>query len=74
GRDWAAIRKRMRELGVGRYWIEGEPGGPARFRCTLPVAGQRGVAQQFEAEGEDALQAAETALRRAALWKATESE
>ncbi len=70
---WAALRRRMAELGVSRYWIEGEPGGPARFRCLVPLAGGRAVAQHFEAEADDDLQAAEAALRRIALWRATEA-
>jgi hypothetical protein len=71
--DWAALRRRMHELGVGRYWIEGEPAGVVRFRCVVPLAGARAVGQLFEAEGEDDLQAAEAALRRVALWRATET-
>jgi hypothetical protein len=70
--DWAALRKRMREAGVSRYWIEGEPGGVSRFRCVIPLAGRQAVGQQFEAEGDDEIQAAEAALRRVALWRATE--
>jgi hypothetical protein len=69
---WADLRRRMRELGVSRYWVEGEPDGPARFRCVIPLAGRRAVGQQFEAEGDDDLQAADAALRRVALWRATE--
>jgi hypothetical protein len=60
----------LTELGVTRFWVEGEPGGSVRFRCTIPVAGERAVAQQFEAEGDDPLQAADTVLRRVALWRA----
>jgi hypothetical protein len=62
----------MRALGVSRYWIEGEPGGRAHFRCVIPLAGRRAVGQQFEAEGDDALEAADSALRRVTLWRATE--
>ena len=69
---WDGLRRRMKALGVARYWCEGEPGGPARFRCVIPTAGGRAVSQHFEAEGDDDLQAAEAALRRVALWKATE--
>ena len=71
--DWASLRSRMRELGVSRYWVEGEPNGPARFRCVIPLAGRRAVGQQFEAEGDDDIQAADAALRRVALWRATEA-
>jgi hypothetical protein len=70
---WAAVRRRLRDLGVSRYWVEGEPNGPARFRCVIPLAGQRAVGQQFEGEGDDDLQAAEAALRRVALWRATQA-
>lgn len=71
--DWAEIRRRMAALGVSRYGIEGEPNGKVRFHCVIPLAGQRAVAQQFEAEGDDELQAAEVALRRVTLWRATEN-
>jgi hypothetical protein len=71
-RDWSEIRRRMRELGVSRYEIEGEPNGRVRFRCLIPLAGRRAVGQQFEGEGDTEEQAAEAALRRVALWKATE--
>jgi hypothetical protein len=71
--DWAEIRRRMRDLGVSRYGVEGEPGGRVRFYCLIPLAGRRAVAQQFEAEGDDEIQAARTALRRVALWRATET-
>jgi hypothetical protein len=72
--DWAAIRRKMVALGVSRYGIEGEPNGRVRFHCVIPLAGRRAVAQQFEAEGDDDLQAAEVALRRVALWRATENQ
>lgn len=71
--DWAEIRRKMTALGVSRYGIEGEPNGRVRFHCVIPLAGRRAVAQQFEAEGDDDLQAAEAALRRVALWRATEN-
>jgi hypothetical protein len=63
----------MRELGVARYGIEGEPGGRVRFHCLIPLAGRRAVAQQFEADGADELEAARTALRRVALWRGSEA-
>ena len=69
---WAAVRKRMRSMGVTKYWVEGSPSGAVTFRCVLPVPGQESVSQQFEAEGEDDLKAAEIALRRALLWQAAE--
>ena len=70
GANWPDLRRRMQELGVTRYWIEGEPNGPARFRCVIPLAGGRAVGQHFEAEADDELQAADAALRRIALWRA----
>ncbi len=69
---WAEVRNNMRALGVSRYGIEGEPAGRVRFHCVIPLAGRRAVSQQFEAEGDDDLQAARAALKRVALWKATE--
>jgi hypothetical protein len=71
-KEWADLRRRMREVGISRYWIEAEPAGAVRFRCIIPLAGTRAVAQQFEAEGDDEFQAADAALRRVALWRATE--
>lgn len=71
--DWGEIRRKMATLGVSRYGIEGEPNGRVRFHCVIPLAGRRAVAQQFEAEGDDEFQAAEVALRRVALWRATEN-
>ena len=70
--DWGTIRRKMRALGVARYGIEGEPDGRVRFHCVIPLAGRRAVGQQFEAEGDDEIEAAQTALRRVALWRATE--
>jgi len=71
--DWAQVRRTMVALGVARYGIEGEPGGRARFYCVIPLAGRHAVGQHFEAEGDDALQAAQVALRRVALWLAAEA-
>lgn len=71
--DWAGVRKALRDLGVSRYGVEGEPGGRARFHCVIPLAGRRAVGQHFEAEGDDELQAARAVLRRVALWRATEA-
>jgi hypothetical protein len=70
--DWGTLRRKMRALGVARYGIEGEPDGRVRFHCVIPLAGRRAVGQQFEAEGGDEIEAAQTALRRVALWRATE--
>jgi hypothetical protein len=70
--EWAEVRKSMRALGVSRYGIDGEPGGRVRFHCVIPLAGRRAVSQHFEAEADDDLQAARAALKRVALWKATD--
>jgi hypothetical protein len=70
--DWAEIRKRMQALGIARYSMEAEIDGRVRFSCVIPVDGLRAVGHQFEAEGDDEYQAAEVALRRVALWQATE--
>jgi hypothetical protein len=70
--DWGSIRRNMRMLGVARYGIEGEPEGRVRFHCVIPLAGRRAVSQQFEGEGNDEIEAAQMALRRVTLWRATE--
>ena len=71
---WADLRRKMVSLGVTRYGVEGEPAGRVRFHCLIPLAGRRAVAQQFEADGDDEFQAAEAALRRVMLWRATEEQ
>jgi hypothetical protein len=71
--SWSVMRQKLRDAGVSRYWIEGEPGGEVRLRCLIPVAGQRAVGQQFEGDGASEAQAAESVLRRITLWKATET-
>jgi hypothetical protein len=71
--DWGNLRRRMKDLGITRYEIEGDPSGRSRFRCLIPLAGRRAVGQQFEGEGDDDFQAADSALRRVALWRATEA-
>ncbi len=70
--DWTELRRKMSALGVARYGFEGEPSGRVRFHCVIPLAGRRAVGQQFEAEGDNEFEAARTALRRVALWRATE--
>jgi hypothetical protein len=70
--DWAGVRDTMRTLGVSRFGVEGEPAGRVRFYCVIPLAGRRAVGQHFEAEADDALQAARAALKRVALWRASE--
>ncbi len=72
--DWDRIQRRLKELGVSRYWIEGQTEGPVVFRCLVPTIGGRVVSQHFEAEGDDAIQAAEVALGRVALWRTTTGE
>jgi hypothetical protein len=62
----------MQALGIARYSMEAEIDGRVRFSCVIPVDGLRAVGHQFEAEGDDEYQAAEVALRRVALWQATE--
>ncbi len=66
--------RKMQALGVSRFTIEGQPGGPVVFSCLIPLAGRQAVAQRFEAEGQDAVHAAQAALRRVALWRATQQE
>jgi hypothetical protein len=72
GDDWAALGRRMQALGVSRFTIDGQPGGRAVFSCLIPLAGRQAVAQRFEAEGEDGFRAAQAALSRVALWRATQ--
>ena len=67
--DWTALRKRMAALGVQEYEVKGTPGGPVRFRCLVPGSGAE-AAKPFESEGDDEFQAAESALRRVAVWRA----
>jgi len=71
--DWATLRGKMQSLGVRRYTIEGEPGGRAVFSCLIPLAGRQAVSQRFEGEGDDEFHAAQAAIRRITLWKATRS-
>jgi hypothetical protein len=70
--DWGTLARKMQSLGVSRFTIEGQPGGRVVFSCLIPVAGRQAVAQRFEAEGEDAVQAARAAMRRVALWRAAQ--
>ncbi len=72
--DWAALARKMQALGISRFNIEGQPGGRVVFACLIPLAGRQAVAQRFEAEGDDALQAARSALRRVALWRASQTQ
>ncbi|MFI5454756.1 MAG: hypothetical protein ACHRXM_04835 [Isosphaerales bacterium] len=63
----------MQSLGVSRFTIEAEPGGRVVFSCLIPLAGRQAIAQRFEAEGDDMVQAAHAALRRIGLWRATQA-
>lgn len=70
--EWATLARKMQEMGISRYTIEGQPGGRVVCSCLIPLAGRHAVAQRFEAEGDDAVQAARAALRRVALWRASQ--
>jgi hypothetical protein len=67
---WADALRRMKALGVSRYWVEGAPGDAVRLRCVVPLVGRDAVAQMFEATSDDLLSAADTVLRHITLWKA----
>jgi hypothetical protein len=69
--EWLIIRHRMCALGVSRYTIDGAPDGRVIFRCLVPLAGRQAIAQQFEAEGDNELEAAQGVTRRITLWQAT---
>lgn len=71
GGEWAEIRRKLDSAGVTRYTIEGEPGGRVVFACLIPLAGKQAVSQRFEAEGEDEFEAAQSALKRINLWRAS---
>ncbi|WP_165246880.1 hypothetical protein [Paludisphaera soli] len=71
GGDWAEVRRKLAAAGVGRYTIEGEPGGRVVFACLIPVAGKQAVSQRFEAEAADEFQAAQAVLKRINLWRAS---
>ena len=72
GDNWAILERKMQSLGVSRYTMDGEPGGRVVFSCLIPLAGRQAVAQRFEAEGDDMVHAAQAALRRITLWRATQ--
>jgi hypothetical protein len=69
---WTILERKMQSFGVIRYTMDGEPGGRVVFSCLIPLAGRQAVTQRFEAEGEDIIHAAQAALRRIALWRATQ--
>jgi hypothetical protein len=70
--DWAVLERKMQSLGVSHFTMEGEPGGHVVFSCLIPLAGHDAVTQRFQAGGDDVVQAAQAALRRIALWRATQ--
>jgi hypothetical protein len=70
--NWAILERKMQSLGVSRYTMDGEPGSRVVFSCLIPLAGRQAVSQRFEAEGDDMVHAAQAALRRVALWRATQ--
>jgi hypothetical protein len=70
--SWLILERKMQSLGVSRYTMDGEPGGPVVFSCLIPLAGREAVAQRFEAEGDDLVHAVQAALRRIILWQATQ--
>ncbi|GIW85901.1 MAG: hypothetical protein KatS3mg108_0225 [Isosphaeraceae bacterium] len=69
---WADLVARMKAFNVTRYWVEGPPDGPITFRCAIPLAGGNAVTHHFEAQGADLADAADAALNRIALWRASE--
>ena len=69
---WPSLRARMKTLGVTKFWVEGSPSGAVTFRCLVPLEVAGTSTRQFEAEGDDEFQAADSALRRVAVWKAAE--
>ena len=71
--EWSVLESKMQTLGVSRFMIEAEPGGRVVFSCLIPLAGRQAVAQRFEAEGDDIIQAARAALQRVGLWRATQA-
>jgi hypothetical protein len=70
--DWPVLERKMQSVGVSHFTIEGEPNGRVVFSCLIPIAGRRAVAQRFEGDGDDMVQAAQAALQRIALWQATQ--
>jgi hypothetical protein len=72
--DWNILQQKLRALNVSRFTIEGEPSGRVLFSCLIPLAGRQAVAQRFEAEGDDVIQAVQATLRRITLWRATQPQ
>jgi hypothetical protein len=71
--EWTVLERKMQTLGVSRFGIDAELGGQVVFSCLIPLAGRQAVAQRFEAEADDMIQAAQAALRRVRLWRATQA-
>ncbi len=67
--EWAEILHKLKSLGVTRYRVDGDLAGRVLFSCVVPIAGRQAVSQQFEAEDDDLLSAAQAAVRRVTLWK-----
>jgi hypothetical protein len=72
--EWTVLQQKLQTLNVSRFTIEGEPSGRVLFSCLIPLAGRQAVAQRFEAEGDDLIQAVQATLRRIALWRATQPQ
>ena len=70
--SWLILERKLQTLGVSRFTIMGEPRGRVVFSCLIPIAGRQAVAQQFEAEADDLVEAAQAAVRRIVLWRATQ--
>lgn len=70
---WSELKSRMVQLGVSRYWLEGDAQGHVYFRCVVPITDRGAVGEIFEAEGEEVLGTVDAALRRIVVWRATES-
>ena len=71
--DWFAwTETRLKQLGASQFILEsaGETGG-YRFRCKAPLAGDSGFVRHFEATGESALAAMQSALQQIEAWRAS---
>ncbi len=70
--EWSLLKSRMQTFGVSRFTIEGDLDGSVVFTCLIPVVGRQAVSEQFEGEGDDVIHAAQAALRRIILWRASQ--
>ena len=66
------LERKMQSLGVSRYTVEGEPGGRVVFSCLIPVAGRQASRNGLKPR-EMICSGARAALRRIALWRATQT-